>query len=61
MRPAAGIMIINFLTAIIAAHLKDPIAKSFPAWALLAIAISLLFSGAGKISLDELLGSSSTK
>jgi putative oxidoreductase len=52
-RPAAIVMIINFCVALIAAHVHDPIMKSFSAWVLLAISICLLFTGAGKISLDE--------
>ena len=49
-RAAALLMIINFIVAIIAAHLTDPIVKSFSAWALLAISISLLFEGGGRLS-----------
>jgi len=52
-RPAALLMIINFVIAILAAHLNDAITTSFAAWALLAISISLLFIGAGKISIDN--------
>ena len=52
-RPAALVMIINFLVAVFVAHLNDRVEKSFAAWALLAMAISFLFFGAGKISIDE--------
>ena len=54
-RPAAIVMIINFIVALIAAHSQDPIMKSFSAWVLLAISVCLLFTGAGKPSLDETL------
>ena len=52
-RWAALIMIINFCIALIAAHLNDPITKSFPAWALLAISACLLVEGSGKFSLEK--------
>jgi putative oxidoreductase len=52
-RWAALIMIINFCIALIAAHLNDSIIKSFPAWALLAISVCLLFEGSGKVSLEK--------
>lgn len=52
-RPAAIIMILTFTVAILAAHLKDQIITSFQAWALLAMALCFLFTGAGKISIDE--------
>src|SRR5688500_5408120 len=41
-RPAAIIMIINFIVAIVAAHLNEPILKSFAAWAMLAAAFTFL-------------------
>jgi putative oxidoreductase len=48
-RLAAAVMIINFATAIIAAHLNDPITKSFPAWAILAASVVLLLHGKGRL------------
>lgn len=51
-RPAALVLTINFLIIVLTAHLHDPIVKSFPAWALLAMAAALLFTGAGKLSVD---------
>jgi len=54
-RPAAMAMIVNFTVAILAAHLHDPIVKSFSAWALLAMSMNLFFFGAGRISLQKLL------
>ncbi len=53
-RPAALIMIVNFIVAILAAHTHDPIEKSFAAWALLAMSVCLLFMGRGKLSLESI-------
>jgi putative oxidoreductase len=53
-RITAFLLVINFSVALLAAHLHDPISKSFQAWALWAIAIFFLFNGAGKYSLDDL-------
>ncbi len=53
-RPAALIMIINFTVAILAAHVHDDIIKAFSAWAILGASFALLFSVAGKLSLDSL-------
>lgn len=53
MRPAALAMLINFIMAIAIVHLHDKIERSFQAWALLAFAILFLFTGAGKISIDQ--------
>lgn len=52
-RPAALIMIVNFIVAILAAHTHDPIEKSFAAWALLAMSVCLLFIGSGKFGIDK--------
>jgi putative oxidoreductase len=54
-RTSALLMVVNFSVAIVAAHLQDPIEKSFPAWALLVFSILLLINGAGKYSLDHYL------
>lgn len=54
-RPAALIMIVNFIVAIVAAHTHDPIEKSFAAWALLAMSVCLLFNGSGKFAIDKVL------
>lgn len=53
-RVTAFLMTINFSVALLAAHLHDPIEKSFQAWALWAIAIFFLCNGAGKFSLDQI-------
>ena len=50
-RPAALLMIINFIIALLAAHTKDGIETSFPAWILLAVSVFLFFNGPGKLSL----------
>lgn len=55
-RPAALVMVFYFSVALLAAHTQDPIVKSFPAWGLWAIAISLSFFGGGKLSIDNLRG-----
>ena len=57
-RPAAIIMAFNFTVAVIAANLDKGIEKSFAAWILFAVSVLLMFTGAGKISLDERLGKS---
>lgn len=54
-RPAAMVMIFNFIVAIIVANLDKGIEKSFAAWILFASATLLLFTGAGKISIDNRL------
>lgn len=54
-RISALLMIVNFSVAIVAAHLQDPIEKSFPAWALLILSVLLLINGSGKYSVDHYL------
>lgn len=54
-RPAAIVMIFNFIVAIIAAHTQDPIVKSFAAWVMIAGSAVFLFFGAGNLSLDKYL------
>ena len=53
-RPAAIVMIINFTAALLIAHIGLTFEQSFDAWMMLAGSIFFLFSGAGKISVDEL-------
>jgi putative oxidoreductase len=53
-RPAALVMIINFIVALIIAHIGLSFQQSFDAWIMLASAAFFLFHGAGKISVDEL-------
>jgi putative oxidoreductase len=52
-RPAAIVMIINFIAALIIAHIGLTFQQSFDAWMMLAGSCFFLFSGAGKISVDE--------
>lgn len=53
-RPAAVVMIINFIAALLIAHIGLTFEQSFDAWMMLVGSIFFLFSGAGKISVDEL-------
>lgn len=52
-RPAAVVMIINFIAAIVIAHLGDEYPKMFPALMMLAAACFFLLHGAGKLAVDE--------
>ena len=52
-RYAAVVMIINFIAAIIIAHLGDPYPNKFPALMMLAAACFFLVHGAGKLSVDS--------
>lgn len=52
-RLAAIVMIINFISAIIIAHIGDTYPNMFPALMMLFASIFLLIHGAGKISVDD--------
>lgn len=52
-RYAAILLTIHFLIIVLTAHLHDTIVNSFAAWALLAMSVSLLFTGGGKFSIDS--------
>jgi putative oxidoreductase len=54
-RPAAVVMILNFVAALLIAHLGDSFRGMFPALAMLASSCFLLLHGAGKPSVDERL------
>lgn len=54
-RYAAAVMIINFVAALIIAHLGDTYPNMFPALMMLAAACFFLLHGAGKLSVDSLL------
>ena len=54
-RYAALVMIINFIAAILIAHLGDPYPAKFPALMMLAGACFLFLHGAGELSVDRLL------
>lgn len=52
-RTSAFVMILNFIFALIIAHVGDRYDNLFPALFMLASSLSLFFSGAGKLSLDQ--------
>lgn len=52
-RPAGFVMIINFIAAIIIAHVGDTYPNTFPALMMLAAACFFFLHGAGKISVDD--------
>jgi putative oxidoreductase len=54
-RLAAIFFIINFIAAIIIAHLGDTFRGIFPALMMVAAGFFFLFYGAGKLSVDEML------
>jgi putative oxidoreductase len=56
-RPAALTMIINFIAALIIAHIGTTFQQSFEALVVLASAAFFLFFGAGKISVDNMINS----
>ena len=53
-RPAAIVMIINFIAALLIAHIGLTFEQSFDAWMMLLGSAFFLFAGSGKISVDEL-------
>jgi putative oxidoreductase len=53
MRPAALVMIINFIAALLIAHIGTTFQQSFDALMMLFGALFFLFFGAGKISADH--------
>jgi putative oxidoreductase len=54
-RYAAVVMIINFVAALVIAHVGDTYPNMFPALMMLAAACFFLLHGAGKLSLDGVL------
>ena len=54
-RYAAVVMIINFIAALVIAHVGDAYPNMFPALMMLAAACFFLLHGAGKLSVDNLL------
>lgn len=54
-RYAAAVMIVNFIAALIIAHVGDTYPNTFPALMMLAAACFFLVHGAGKLSVDDLL------
>ncbi|MEH6306400.1 DoxX family protein [Olivibacter sp. CPCC 100613] len=51
-RIAAVFMIINFISALLIAHMGDTYSNTFPALFMLCASLSLFFSGSGKLSID---------
>ncbi|HEV2764327.1 MAG TPA: DoxX family protein [Pyrinomonadaceae bacterium] len=52
-RPAALVMVINFVAALFIAHRSDAYPAKFPALMMLSAALFLLLHGAGRPSFDE--------
>ncbi|MET0621675.1 MAG: DoxX family protein [Pyrinomonadaceae bacterium] len=55
-RPAALVMAVNFVAAILIAHLDTPLDATRLALLMLFSSLFLLFNGAGALSLDERFG-----
>ena len=55
-RPAALLMVINFVAALLIAHLDAPLDAARLALCMLFSSLFLLFHGPGKLSVDERLG-----
>jgi putative oxidoreductase len=54
-RPAAVVMVVNFLAALVIAHRATPFEVTWPALMMLAAALFFLFHGAGRPSVDAWL------
>lgn len=52
-RPAAAVMVFTFTIALVFVDLYIGFEKAFPAWAIFSVSVFLLFSGPGKVSIDE--------
>jgi putative oxidoreductase len=52
-RPAALVMVINFVAALVIAHLDTPLDAARLALCMLFSSLFLLFNGAGALSLDN--------
>jgi len=55
-RPAALVMVVNFVAALLIAHLDTPLDAARLALCMLFSSLFLLFHGAGKLSADSRLG-----
>lgn len=51
-RPAAGVMVVNFVVALAAVHTQQPFQAALAPSAMLASALSLFVTGAGALALD---------
>ena len=54
-RPAAALMIVNFIVALVTVHAGDSYAEVFPALVMLAGSLFLFVHGAGRPSVDAML------
>jgi len=54
-RPAALVMVVNFVAALVIAHLDAPLDAARLALCVLCSSLFLLFNGAGELSLDDYL------
>lgn len=54
-RPVSLLLIINFIMAILIVHLGHAYEQYYPALNLIAVSLFLLFNGAGRLSVDDLL------
>lgn len=54
-RAAGAVMVINFIAALVIAHLGAPWSANYPAFVMLAAAFFFLLHGAGRPALDEVL------
>jgi len=54
-RPLAIVFIINFIAAVVIAHIGDPFPRIFPALMMIAAGLFFLFHGAGPLSVDAWL------
>ena len=52
-RPAAIAMVIVFISALLIVHIGDSYTNTFPALVILTGSLSLLLTGAGRISVDH--------
>ncbi len=55
-QPAAAVMVVNFVAALLIAHLDAPLDSARLALCMLFSSLFLLFHGAGKLSADSRLG-----
>ena len=51
-RPAASVMVVNFIVALAMVHTRAPFREALDPTAMLAVALSLLVTGAGALSVD---------
>jgi putative oxidoreductase len=58
-RPAAAVMVVNFVVALLMVHVGRPYPENAPAFFMLAGALFLLLNGAGRPSVDAWLGRAS--